>query len=79
MSPEIVFESLFALIGALALILFNRISKDIQKLSDSLEELNSKIGKVVNEETGMRITIDNHGKTLERHEKQFELLGSSRR
>lgn len=75
MTTEILFQTLLAVIGTLALLVFNRLSKDIQRLSDSADKLNERIGDIVIDNVEMKTKLNLHDKMIDRHEDQFKRLG----
>lgn len=61
MSTEIVVQISAGAFGALLLLIFDRISKDISRLTTSVESLNTKMSTVVTK-------VDSHEKRLDRLE-----------
>lgn len=61
-NAKLIFEVLLSCLGTLCVFLFNRISQDLKRMTDSVEQLNIKVAVVCEK-------IENHDnriKTLER-------------
>jgi len=63
-SAKIVFEVLLSCLGTLCVFFFNRISKDIGRMTDSVEQLNVKVAVVCEK-------IENHDNRIKAIERKM--------